>query len=390
MNKNNIISCPSCAFKKIVRTGKRKNKNQIIQRYLCKKCRKTFSLNPIKNKTYPIKIILNTISFYNLGHTQKEVIKLISRKHKTKVPQKTISNWIAQYKNIATFNKLRQQAKTLYPPEQIIFKQTLNHIQPYTFQYHKSKLELLFKSRLYNNQFTNTRKNQRFFVSQKPTISVRSKFYEPIKSYLNKITTNKFPHHIFKEKIKTINSINKKITKNNATSASGQNTNKNLLEQRASQIRFPHLKITHLSKTNLANKLADLALNLAKTNKQRHQAIQNFMLINDSTTVATEIPVYLTKDDIIYFLNRNFKLPLENQKTPITGHIDIIQIRNGLIHILDYKPDAKHQNPIHQLTIYALALASKTKLALSDFKCAWFDENNYFEFYPLHAVYKKR
>jgi len=47
-------------------------------------------------------------------------------------------------------------------------------------------------------------------------------------------------------------------------------------------------------------------------------------------------------------------------------------------------------NPIEHLTTYALAVASRAKLALSDFKSAWFDENNYFEFFPLHAVYAKR
>jgi hypothetical protein len=31
--------------------------------------------------------------------------------------------------------------------------------------------------------------------------------------------------------------------------------------------------------------------------------------------------------------------------------------------------------------INALALASRTKLAVKDFKCVWFDEKNYFEFY---------
>ncbi len=35
------------------------------------------------------------------------------------------------------------------------------------------------------------------------------------------------------------------------------------------------------------------------------------------------------------------------------------------------------------------SLASRTKLAVKDFKCAWFDEKNYFEFYPLHVVYEK-
>ncbi|MEO0202979.1 MAG: PD-(D/E)XK nuclease family protein [candidate division WOR-3 bacterium] len=82
------------------------------------------------------------------------------------------------------------------------------------------------------------------------------------------------------------------------------------------------------------------------------------MLINDSTTMACEVPVYLTNFDF------------ENYRTPITGHIDILQIRNGLIHILDYKPNAEKVNAINQLTIYALALASRTKLAVKDFKCA--------------------
>lgn len=137
---------------------------------------------------------------------------------------------------------------------------------------------------------------------------------------------------------------------------------------------------------NLANRLTSLALNLTKTNKERHQAIQDFFITNDSTTIATEVPVYLTNDDLLYFNSRNFSINPKDFKTPVTGHIDILQIRNNLIHILDYKPEASKENPIRQLAIYALALASKTKLPLTMFKCAWFDENNYFEFFPLHVV----
>jgi hypothetical protein len=60
-----------------------------------------------------------------------------------------------------------------------------------------------------------------------------------------------------------------------------------------------------------------------------------------------------------------------------------------LIHILDYKPEAEKVNAVNQLTIYALALASHTKLAVKDFKAAWFDDKSYYEFFPLHAVYEK-
>jgi hypothetical protein len=61
-----------------------------------------------------------------------------------------------------------------------------------------------------------------------------------------------------------------------------------------------------------------------------------------------------------------------------------------LIHILDYKPKAKTEKPYTQLTLYALALSRLTGLKPHDFKCAWFDENDYFEFFPLHIVYKLR
>jgi hypothetical protein len=39
------------------------------------------------------------------------------------------------------------------------------------------------------------------------------------------------------------------------------------------------------------------------------------MLINDSGTIATEIPVYPTNDDISYF---------KSYRTPITGYIGIL------------------------------------------------------------------
>ncbi len=60
------------------------------------------------------------------------------------------------------------------------------------------------------------------------------------------------------------------------------------------------------------------------------------------------------------------------------GHIDFLQVRNGAVHILDYKPDARTNKPIAQLTIYALALTRLVPgLKLFDIKCAWFNEHHY-------------
>tara|TARA_Y100000310_G_C20681459_1_gene816207 strand:+ start:1334 stop:2575 length:1242 start_codon:yes stop_codon:yes gene_type:complete len=404
MNKINLF-CTSCSSKGIVKTGKRKNKNQTLQRYKCNSCNKTFTDTRLKNKTYPAKIILNTISYYNLGYNQNKVLKLISSKFKTKVPQRTISEWLKEYKTICTYNKLRPEAIKQYNPQNIIFSKTFQHIQPYTFKYHKAKLFLLFHNKLYNNEFHNI-----------------SLFYEPLKNYLEKISTKAFPHHIFtyhrnpnwisRMPKKRSFFVHNKDSQSRPLPAAPhevrrlQSAKNNLINKienenkignfwmghqnnkRASQIKFQHLQIKTLSKNNFACKLAKLALNLATTNKHRHEAIQNFMLINDSTTIATEVPIYLTNWDAGYYRNeKGFIFPLNNYTTPITGHIDLLQIRNGLIHILDYKPEADKINSIEQLTIYSMALSQKLNLPLYYFKAAWFDENNYFEFFPLHTVY---
>jgi transposase-like protein len=333
------LVCPYCGSKEIKRFGKMVLKHETVQRFRCNSCKKTFSDRPTKHKSYPAKIILNVVSTYNLGYTLEQTAKQIVKRFHVKIPISTIHSWIKGFSNVCTFAKIREEAIKLFKPEEIILSKKLQHKQIYNFKLHRAKLELQAKE----------------LPEQK---------FQLLKAYLEFIQTDSFPHHIF-----TIPDEE--------------------LEKRASQLKASLLKVTKLEKQNLANKLAELGLMLAKTNKERHLCIQDFMLINDSVTIACEVPVYLTSDDIKYFKNKGFTFDFENYRTPITGHIDILQIRNGLIHILDYKPEASKVNAVNQLTIYALALASRTKLAVKDFKCAWFDEKTYFEFYPLHAIYMK-
>ena len=79
--------------------------------------------------------------------------------------------------------------------------------------------------------------------------------------------------------------------------------------------------------------------------------LQRFLVVNDSVTIAVEMPVFLTKENIGYYRRRGFDLDFESDV--ITGHIDFLQIRNGYIHILDYKPEARKKNaracPAHDL-----------------------------------------
>lgn len=330
--------CPHCNSTSTEKHGKRKLKSgEKVQIYFCKNCGKFFTEKRIKSKHYDKRIILKAVSLYNLGYPAKEVIKRISISYKTKLPEQTLRKWLKDLKEICTFLKIRKQALKI--DKNMIISKKLNHGQVYNFLLHKPKLEI--------------RKDE-----------LPKEKFESLREYLDFVQSEDFPHHIFTIEDEELN-------------------------KRASSIKAKLLDIEKLRKQNLANKLTELALMLVKKNKERHQVVQNFMITNDSVTVACEVPVYLTKDDIKYFKDKNFVFDFENYRTPITGHIDILQIRNGLVHILDYKPCAEKVNAVNQLTVYALALASRTKLAVKDFKCAWFDEKNYFEFYPLHAVYQK-
>jgi ATP-dependent exoDNAse (exonuclease V) beta subunit len=163
------------------------------------------------------------------------------------------------------------------------------------------------------------------------------------------------------------------------------------LEHRASQAANPFdlEGVEIVEKQNLAPRIAHLALQAVTHNKRRHDELQRFMLTTDSVTVAVEVPIYLTRDDIAHMQQQlGFRIPLATNAA-ITGHIDVLQIRNGRVHILDYKPNAHHERPIAQLMVYALALSRRTGLRLFDFLCAWFDDRHYFEFYPLHVVHKR-
>ena len=215
----------------------------------------------------------------------------------------------------------------------MIHSYLLQHKQVYRFQLHRAKLDLLFEN-------------------------ARHGHLAPVKHYLETIGED-FPHGIF------------------------QTT-----EHRSS--KFPTtVAIPIARKENYATRLAALVLPAAIANKKRHETLQKFMLVNDSATIAVEIPVYLTKEDIAYYRDRGFTLDFESEF--ITGHIDFLQVRDGYLQILDYKPEARREKHAHvQLTIYALALARRANLPLKNFKCAWFDEKDYFEFFPLQGVYRPK
>ena len=142
-----------------------------------------------------------------------------------------------------------------------------------------------------------------------------------------------------------------------------------------------------VERPNTATETASLVLPAVGTNYERHPKLQKFMLANNSVTVAIEVPIWLTESDIAAIERRwgvTLVPPTGTGPRVVTGHIDFLQIRNGAIHILDYKPDARTNKPFAQLTIYALALSHMTGIPLFDFKCAWFNRAPVLRVLPPH------
>jgi ATP-dependent exoDNAse (exonuclease V) beta subunit len=103
--------------------------------------------------------------------------------------------------------------------------------------------------------------------------------------------------------------------------------------------------------------------------------------------IPKALKVLATGSFIILALEREHSIELASSdggsERAITGHIDFLQVRNGAVHIPDYKPDARTNKPIAQLSIYALALTRRAPgLKLFDIKCAWFNEEEYCEMFP--------
>jgi len=341
------MKCPYCHGTKIIKKGTRTKKYETVQLYYCQHCQKKFTPLITKGKTYPLKVILDAVSFYNRFYPLEEAAKQVSEKYGLAVSPQTISNWLKDFAEYLPFLRMRDFISSKYDRREILVESKMFHSQIYDFKYHRAKTDCILEDTFRHYKF------------------------QPLQEFLELVVAE-CPHSVFKE-----------------------------TERRASEykniLKLDNVKI--VPRNNFAVKNTRLVMQAVDNNKLRHRVLQEFMLLNDSVTVATEVPVLMDEDDLRHYQNElGFEVPkafarpglAEQGQALITGHVDLLQIRNGAIHILDYKPSAKKEKPVDQLTLYALALARLTGLRLFHFKCAWFDEDDYFEFFPLHVVYKKK
>src|SRR4029077_3415954 len=182
----------------------------------------------------------------------------------------------------------------LFSPTQLIRTRKLYHRQVYEFAYHRAKLAFLKDGTLDDKRATGASSTSRF---------------SPLAEFLESIPQT-CPHDLFSREDGA----------------------------RASQVSSDFISIENLvvvKKQNAATHMAALVVPAVGSNYERHPKLQRFMLANDSTTLAVEVPVWLTHDDIAA-IEKQYRIQLlsEDAESSVPGHIDFIQVRNGAVHIL--------------------------------------------------------
>jgi ATP-dependent exoDNAse (exonuclease V) beta subunit len=283
-------------------------------------------------------VILDALTWYNLGYTLDDTRTKLKNRYGMSIAASSIAGWFNEHKDITSYRRLRPEGIWQFTPTQTVRAIKLYHRQVYHFAYHRTKLALLRKGREHRR------------------LSSLADFIETIPTAC--------PHALFHD------------------------------GARASQLRvdaFHPSKVLVIERDNYATRTAAFVVPTVGDNVRRHETLQRFMLANDSVTLAVEVPIWLTASDIKE-VEAEYAISLRepDDRSPITGHIDFLQVRNGAVHILDYKPNARGDRPIAQLAIYAVALSRLAGIRLFDIKCAWFDEHHYCEFFPRTLLSRKR
>lgn len=339
-------ACPYCRGTAVTRKGARRNKFASVPVFFCKACAKRFTKSLLKHRTYPAPVILSAINRYHRLATAEEAAKATARAFGLPVTARAVRQWATDFGDVLPFRRLRATVAKIQADRatrKMIVEHRLLHGLVYDFKFHRGKAALLF-----------ARSANRHLAS--------------MQDFLERVPRD-CPHDLFR-------------------------ANHRERKRRASKMgkRFLLDEVTITRRDNVAVAMAKTTLQTVTKNTERHSAVQEFMLVNDAATVAVEVPITLTAEDLAHFRERlGFFIPMDMEGgQAATGHIDILQVRNGKIHILDYKPGAEKEKPIEQLMVYALALSRRTRLPLYHFVCAWFDDRHYWEFFPLPVVHKQQ
>src|SRR5580658_2791666 len=112
--------CIFCRGTKITREGKRYKKLETVQLWYCRTCDRVFTPQRAKGKRYPLKIILESLIYYYRGETRERTAEHIRERFGISVPARTLSAWLAEYRNLTPYARYRSANLAHHRPNRII------------------------------------------------------------------------------------------------------------------------------------------------------------------------------------------------------------------------------------------------------------------------------
>src|SRR6267142_4992533 len=98
--------CVRCGSKFTVKKGSRKNRYRILQVFQCRECLHKFTTAAGKNKTYPPRVILETVSTYNLCNSVSDTQRVVRKRLHVGITEGTIRSWIRVHKPLTAYARL--------------------------------------------------------------------------------------------------------------------------------------------------------------------------------------------------------------------------------------------------------------------------------------------
>src|SRR5947207_12184776 len=89
-------TCPYCGSRVLTRRGTRKKKLEIVQLWRCASCKRAFTPGPaaLRNKTYPLRMVLDALSTYSLGYSLEDTVARIKSKSGRTIGSSTLAGWL--------------------------------------------------------------------------------------------------------------------------------------------------------------------------------------------------------------------------------------------------------------------------------------------------------
>ncbi len=105
--------CPECQSENLIKSGIRKTKTGIKQRYECRDCKKRFVLSPIKYIKGNEKLVCLAMDCFYKGLSYRDISDQFSQFYGLKISHVTIRDWVLRFSEV-----MEKYSKTLTPQTQ--------------------------------------------------------------------------------------------------------------------------------------------------------------------------------------------------------------------------------------------------------------------------------